>query len=267
MKEVSVIHSGLVSITFRKLVPRAIVDLVRQAGLASIEWGGDVHVPYGQADIAATVAAMTGDAGLQVASYGSYYRAGVSEADGLAFERVLETAVVLSAPTVRVWAGHRGSAEADASARAAVIEDARRIAELAQAAGITVSFEYYRGTLTDTNASALALLQEIAHPNIRSYWQPPVGAPLAYCGQGLDRVLPYLTNVHVFHWLADPSGRDVDRRALAEGDAVWPQYLSKLAATGRDHFALIEFVRGESPEQFLADAQVLKNWLAGLPSA
>ena len=153
------IRSGLVSITFRKLSPHTIIDLVTRAGLTGIEWGGDVHVPHGEIDVAREVAQMTRDAGLLVAAYGSYYRVGVSEADGLAFERVLETAMALGAPTVRVWAGNRGSADADESYRAAVVDDARRIAVLAHAAGITVSFEYHRNTLTDTNASAHRLLE------------------------------------------------------------------------------------------------------------
>ena len=33
---------GLVSITFRPLSPREIVDLVAEAGLKAIEWGGVV---------------------------------------------------------------------------------------------------------------------------------------------------------------------------------------------------------------------------------
>ena len=41
------IHTGLVSVTFRKLEPAEIVDLVKQAGLQGIEWGGDIHVPHG----------------------------------------------------------------------------------------------------------------------------------------------------------------------------------------------------------------------------
>jgi hypothetical protein len=38
---------GLVSVTFRKLAPAAIVELAVKAQLRSIEWGGDVHVPHG----------------------------------------------------------------------------------------------------------------------------------------------------------------------------------------------------------------------------
>ncbi len=255
------IRNGLVSITFRQLTPREIVALVARAGLAGIEWGGDVHVPHGQVATGGEVARMTQDAGLAVAAYGSYYRVGVSEADGLAFERVLQTASALAAPTVRVWAGNRGSADTDASYRAAVAEDARRIADLAQAAGITLSFEYHRGTLTDTNASAQRLLQEVAHPNVYTCWQPPVSEPPAYCLSGLDAIAPRLTNVHVFHWLAETPTAAVDRRPLAEGAGLWRQYLARVAATGRQHFALIEFVRGGDPEQLLVDAQARKTWL------
>jgi len=258
------IRSGLVSITFRKLSPRAIIELVTRADLTGIEWGGDVHVSHGKISVAREVAQMTRDAGLLVAAYGSYYRVGVSEADGLAFERVLESAITLGAPTVRVWAGNRGSADADEGYRAAVIEDARRIAVLAHAAGITVSFEYHRNTLTDTNASAHQLLEEVGHPNVRTYWQPPVAMSPAECLKGLDAASDYLSNAHVFQWAATSLTATADRRPLAEGAGVWRQYLERIAATDRAHFALLEFVRDDAPEQFLADARILSAWLAEL---
>jgi sugar phosphate isomerase/epimerase len=258
------LFGGLVSITFRKLTPREIAGWVAQSGLTGIEWGGDVHVPHGDLAQARHVAGLTSGAGLTVAAYGSYYRAGASEAAGLAFGRVLETAAALAAPTVRVWAGDRGSADADAaddSQRAAVVADLRRIAGLAEAAGVTVSLEFHRGTLTDTNESAARLLAEVAHPNLRAYWQPPVAAAPAYCLAGLRALLPALTHVHAFHWLAAAPAAAVERRPLVEGAAPWSQYLAEVAATGRDHFVLIEFVRDETPEQFLEDAQALQTWL------
>ena len=105
-------RSGLVSITFRKLSPAQIVDLVCRAGLEGIEWGGDVHVPHGEVARAREVGRITSDAGLAVASYGSYYRAGHGE--GAPFETILQTAAELKAPLIRVWAGIKGSADADA---------------------------------------------------------------------------------------------------------------------------------------------------------
>jgi 3-dehydroshikimate dehydratase len=258
------IRGGLVSITFRKLSARAIIDLVTRANLTGIEWGGDVHVPHGEIDVARDVAQMTRDAGLLVAAYGSYYRVGVSEADGLAFAHVLESAITLGAPTVRVWAGNRGSVDADQAYRAAVIDEARRIAVLAHAVGITVSFEYHRNTLTDTNVSAHRLLEEVGHPNVRTYWQPPVAMSPAECLEGLDAVSDYLSNAHVFHWAVSSPTAVANRRPLAEGAGVWRQYLERIAATDREHFALLEFVRDDAPEQFLADARILSAWLAEL---
>src|SRR4051794_38844460 len=71
-------HCRLVSVAFRHLSPKDVVALVRQAELNSIEWGGDVHVPPGELGVADEVARLMHDAGLIVASYGSYYRVGTS---------------------------------------------------------------------------------------------------------------------------------------------------------------------------------------------
>jgi hypothetical protein len=99
-------------------------------------------------------------------------------------------------------------------------------------------------------------LRAVDHPAARTYWQPPVGAEVEYCLQGLTAVLPWLSNVHVFHW--QPAH---DRRALDEGSQVWRRYLQVLASTGRDHYAMLEFVKDDAPASFLDDAETLKGWL------
>ena len=91
--------TGLTSITFRQLDRGEIIDLVAKAGLDGIEWGGDIHVPHGDLDAAVSAARCTRDAGLEVSSYGSYYRTGVSEQEGLSFESVLETAKAMCLPS------------------------------------------------------------------------------------------------------------------------------------------------------------------------
>lgn len=250
------IHSGLVSITFRKLAPQDIVRLVRQTGLEGIEWGGDVHVPHGDLEQARTVRRMTEVAGLTVSAYGSYYRVGHGE--HLPFESVLETAVELGAPVVRVWAGKQGSDTADAAYRARVVQDSQRIAGLAADAGLIVAYEFHANTLTDTNVSAKTVLEVVAHPNIASYWQPPRGAALEYNLTGLDAVMPWLLHVHVFNWHLTTG----ERLALADGGRVWARYLKKVASTERDHFAMIEFVKNDAVESFMEDAATLKQWLS-----
>lgn len=254
------ILSALVSITFRKLSPREIVDLVSRAGLHGIEWGGDVHVPHGDLGRAREVRRMTEDAGLHIAAYGSYYRVGHEEP--CPFGDVLETAVALGAETVRVWAGKQGSEAADAEYWNQVVQTSRQIADLAAAAGVTVAYEYHGGTLTDTNASALRLLESVAHDNIQSYWQPPRGATRAYCLEGLKAILPWLSNLHVFAWRVPEGGGPVERRPLAEGEADWEHYLRNATSADGDRYAEIEFVRDDAPESFLTDAAALVSWLA-----
>ena len=252
------IHSGLVSVTFRALSPAEIVDLVAQAGLEGIEWGGDVHVPHGDVARAREVHRRTVDAGLAIPAYGSYFRPGQenpppSEAS---FEAVLESALALHAPIVRVWAGRRGSANADEAHWQRAIEDSLRIAEQAQQAGLAIAYEYHGNTLTDTNASALRLLQEVDHPAVSTYWQARGEDDEETRLEGLRAVLPRLSHVHVQQV---SSGQ---RRPLAQGANTWSRRLDLVRSTGRDHYALIEFVQDDAPEAFLRDAATLQAWLA-----
>ncbi|WP_028608548.1 sugar phosphate isomerase/epimerase family protein [Paenibacillus harenae] len=249
------LQTGLISVTFRQLTPEEIIKLVVQAGLQAIEWGGDIHVPPNDRKHAAKVGARTRDAGIAVASYGSYYRVGSANTgeDGLAFERVLETAEALQAPAIRVWAGDRGSAAADEQRWTQVIEDARRIAGLAQEAGISIDFEFHGGTLTDTADTAYRLLTGVNRSNVRCHWQPQTHDVAEERLRGLRRILPWLANLHVFHWLPE------ERRPLSDGREEWERYLKEAAETSRTHYALLEFVKDNAPEQFLKDAELLKS--------
>jgi len=239
------ITPGLVSVSFRKISPLEIIALVKQAGLAGIEWGGDVHVPHGDVVRAKEVRQQTLAAGLAVLAYGSYYRL-----DGQKFEAVLESAVALGAPVIRVWAGAVGSAKATAEQRAAVVADSQRIGDLAAKAGIKIAYEYHGGTLTDTDASARQLLHEVAHPNVYTLWQPHIEDTVDANLESLRGVLPRLVNLHVFHWTANPR----ERRPLAEGAQDWGQYLS---AVSGNRAALLEFVQDDDPQNLLRDAATL----------
>jgi 3-dehydroshikimate dehydratase len=267
------LYTGLGSVTFRKLQPRDIVKLVRTAGLNGIEWGGDIHVPPGNLHRAREVAMLTRDAGLQVPSYGSYYRVG--EFAPVRFESVLETARLLGTPVIRVWAGARSPHAADSSYWTAVLADAYRIAELAAKAGIQIAFEFHGGTLTETNESAERLLQEANATNpatasspqfrntpprngktIGAYWQPNPGVSFADQADGLARLLPWLVHVHVSS--IAPTGNAL----LEERVPEWTEHVATLRTTGRDHYLMLEFVRGDSPESFARDAAVLRQLVA-----
>lgn len=249
--------TGLVSITFRQLSPAQIVDLVSRAGLDGIEWGGDIHVPHGDLEAAREVLSLTRNAGLEVAAYGSYYRAGESE--GLAWDKVLSTAVGLGAPVIRVWAGKRGSADADEEYRRRVEDDLKRICELAAAQSTLVALEFHGGTLTDNGDSARTLLEAVDRPNLQSLWQPSTGRAMETRLNELSTILPWLSNLHVFQWRATANGRE--RLALDEGAGEWSKYFDVIKAQVGERYALLEFVRDDDPGQFLRDAATLKSWV------
>jgi sugar phosphate isomerase/epimerase len=248
------IQTGLASVTFRKLQPEKIIRLAVKADLRAIEWGGDIHVPHGDVQTARKVCTMTKAAGLKVASYGSYYRVGCKPPESVEFEKVLESAIALEAPTIRVWAGNRGFENADESYWIQIIEDARRIADLAGQAGIKIAFEYHGETLTDTNEAVMRLLHGANHSNIYCYWQPREHESIEQHLTGIRLIEPWLANIHVFHWQSFEY-----RFALREGMQKWMQYMSVIQKTGRDHFMLLEFVRNDDPDQFLDDAETLKS--------
>ncbi len=248
---------GLVSITFRKRNPSQIVELCRENGLCAIEWGGDVHVPHGDFARAEEVRRLTLDAGLSIAAYGAYYRCGVSEASGLSFQTVLETAVVLGAPSIRVWAGNQGSAASDPSYRQQVAKDCHRICALAEQRHIKVALEYHNHTLTDTIDSCLELCHAADHPNLQTLWQPRAGQAAASGSRQLALLSNRLLNIHVFHWTTEAP----TRRPLAEGFPLWTQWINHLKRSHRTHHLLLEFVRGDTPESLAEDARALLEML------
>ena len=253
------LNTGLVSITFRKLTPEKIIELVCNAKLQGIEWGGDIHVPHGNIEAAQSVGRMTRQAGLNVAAYGSYYRVGESESENLKFTDVLASAVALGAPMIRVWAGNKNSQDADGAYWNKVVEDTRRIADLVSKRGITIVFEFHNGTLNNLPQSCVKLLGDVGRENVRTYWQPIHGAGADKNCLGIDMIMPAISGVHVFHWW--PADQPV-RYLLCEGQSDWRRYVQKFKDSDRNYYFLIEFVKDDDIENFLKDAETLRNWVS-----
>ena len=246
---------GLVSVTFRKLSPIQILDLMKESGLRAIEWGSDVHVPPTDLEYAATIGKLTRDAGIRVASYGSYYRPGVHTPQE--FEPYLQAAIALSAPVIRVWAGNKGSADASSQERAAVIACTQAICDMAAKHNITICYEYHGGTLTDQIDSAMDAIRSVQRPNMKLYWQYNPALSLDENCAVLGRVLPHLQTVHAFSMDAS-----LIRHPLTDVAADWQAYRAILETSPADHPVLLEFVEGDRPESFLRDAKTLTAFFA-----
>ena len=61
-------------------------------------------------------------------------------------------------------------------------------------------------------------------------------------------------NLHIYYWL------DGARRPLREGVGEWSRYLSQVDER-ENRFGLLEFVMGNTEEQFLEDAKILHEIL------
>lgn len=253
MRNEQLFVGGMLSVTFRQLQVKEIVELTAKAGLQLIEWGSDVHVPPGETGIARETARMTAEVGLQVSGYASYYRVG-DEPEGQ-FERTLETALELGVSSIRVWAGRLGSAQADEGVRRRTVDDARRIAELAAEQRLTVDFEFHNNTLTDTVDSTVRLMEEIGSPHVRSCWQAALNETAEERSAGLKRILPWLSTIHIFHLVGK------ERLPLQDGVEEWKQYLDIARTLGQRRAVLLEFVRNNEPEQFVRDAAALNDLL------
>ncbi len=257
------IYSGLVSVSFRKLSVEDIVKLCEKAGIAAVEWGGDVHVPHGKHMLASGVAAICRDSGIECPSYGSYYKAAEKGNSNPEFSAVLDSAQALSASTIRVWAGTKGSAEATPDYYQKVADDINRIAAESREHGVSISLEYHGNTLTDTPASVKKLCN-LLDSDIKLYWQPLISLPHDEQTKGLKELGTRLSNIHVYRWENSHGG--ILRKPLAEGESDWKDFLAQ--ANGmknkKRRYALLEFFKDDSPEQFIEDAKTLNKLLSTL---
>jgi sugar phosphate isomerase/epimerase len=243
------------SVTLRDHTIDEVVGIAAAAGLSSVEWGADRHVRPGDASAARTARDACERVGLRVCSYGSYFRAGVHEPE--AFAAVLDSARRLGAPRIRIWAGDVGSAQAGAEQRHAVVRTSRRVADRAADAGITLAYEFHGGTLADGADSTLALLDEVGHTSVNTYWQPPIGVDDDAAVHGLRRLLPRLAAVHVFSWWPGEH-----RLSLPGRGALWRRAFRLVHGAGRDVDALLEFVPDDDATSVGREAAALAD-LAG----
>jgi sugar phosphate isomerase/epimerase len=250
-----VIRPGLCSVTLRAYAVDDVARLAAECGLRAIEWGADVHVPPGDARATARARAAAAAADVETASYGSYlFAAGGTDAGECT--AVLDTTEALGAGNVRVWAGF--GVEPGTAAYDALVDALGGFARDAAARGLTVGIEYHVGTVTETVAGAIALLDALAAPNVRTYWQPPYWRSPTTPAEDAAEVTALgarLSHLHVYECAGS-----TERRPLADGAARWAAVLAAADALGGDRMAFLEFVADGDPDALRRDAATLRAW-------
>ncbi len=256
---------GLCSISFRNLSVEEIISLAQDIGIPAIEWGGDVHVPHGNIRLAQKVGSLSRERAIRTPSYGSYYRVGVSEKEGISFDSVLKSALALGeVETIRVWGGCKCYVNNSPAELQAIVDDSRRIADLAGKHGISISFEYHDNTVTNSPDAVRAFDKKVAHPNIYYYWQPPHQLNHRAKIQSLRELEPRVTNLHLFYWTLGNTAESLIRHPLAKGAGLWRDYLREVECNGKNRFAFLEFVKSDKIEQLRADWRVLQTLITEL---
>ena len=254
------IAAGLCSITFRTLSSDDVIALAVRAGAHGIEWGADVHAAAGGDAAVAGLGARTRDAGLAVVSYGSYL--GMARSSDDQIDAVLDSAEALGAPMVRIWAELGVTPVSRADERRRVTEHTAALVDRVAERGLVATLEFHPGTLTESASSTSELLEAVGRTELRTHWQPdPSLAPETALDE-LAQITPHLAHLHVFAWGA---GGIEDRWPLADGAALWAPALELADREGAPvpggRYALCEYVRDDDPEQFVADARVLRRWI------
>ena len=244
--------SGMTSVTFRKRNVSEIVAVCKRAGLAGVEWGGDVHVPPGSS-AAHSVRKICEGEGIRIFSYGSYFS--VTGTDYLGdFEKIAETCGRLGTKIVRIWATRGWFDDATREEYENFIGRMKNISDLATDYGLTVCFEHHQKTFCDCLCHTRRVLDDIGRSNVKTYWQP-------ICSTYRDNLLcaknlkDQVVCIHVYNW------KGSERWLLLEGRENWQRYLSVFAKEEREIPCLLEFAKDDCEACFLADAECLRQML------
>lgn len=244
---------GIVSATFKSKSVDEVLAIATKADLKAIEWSENHHLPIGDVAFAQEVAQKTQKAGLEIAGYGSYYRL----SKGMDIRPSLATAKALGTRNVRIWAGSQPSAALSIEERKLLLDELQEAVKIAAEEDMILNLEWHKNTLTDENLSGLQTLESVGDSHLRTLWQPTQALSFEERSEGLAMILPYLSYLHVYYW--DATGR----RPFEEGLVHWKKYFS-LLENDKKYYALLEFVLGDTEEQFYSDAATLKQLLQGV---
>ena len=209
---------GLVSVSFRSRTPKEILEAMNTVGLSEIEWGSDVHAPADNIDRLLELAALPRADGIECCSYGTYFKFGKHSVDEL--ERYIRAAKLIGTDFLRLWCGRKSGADMDDAERQMLLEDCRKAAKIAERQGVTLCMECHQKTFTERADDAAWLMNEIASPHFRMYWQPFCEETATENLARAKMLAPYTEHLHVFNWRGDK------KLPLKEATDDWKAYLS-----------------------------------------
>lgn len=242
---------GFTTVTFRKKSRREICGIACKNHIKYIEWGGDVHLPPDDEAALQEVISLQKEFGLTAISYGSYYRLGAENYS--LWEQIVNTADKIGAKIIRIWQGDSSSSDISKEKLSAMVNETKKLADIANEKGLTVAFEFHNGTNNDNGNSAVEFLKAVNKVNVKTYWQP---FSTDEDTENLKLVLPYLVCVHIFEW-----SKKGHRYPLKHGKEKWHEFLKIIENSSANPYLIMEFVKHDSRNQFSKDVKILRQML------
>jgi sugar phosphate isomerase/epimerase len=165
------------------------------------------------------------------------------------FKKACKTAVALGAKTIRIWPGFPGMHPYSEDDMRRAVSHTREICNIAKKYGLTLSMECHIWTITENYKSSLDFIKRVGCDNLKMYWQPNPFESKEYNVEAAKALLPYVTNVHVCHWI------QLDKKPLSEGMDDWREYVDILKAD--DRIFMLEFMHDGEPSSLPATAKTL----------
>ena len=244
--------NGLVSISFRGHTPEEILKAAKEAGLSCIEWGSDVHAPCKEHDRLEQIVQIQKRYGVACCSYGTYFRLGITPLTELPDH--IAAAKALGTRVLRLWCGSKPAEACTVEEKETLFAQCREAAAMAEAAGVVLSMECHIKSFTETAAGALELMQAVASPAFRMYWQPNQFRSVEENRQYARALRDYITHIHVFQW------KGKERYPLADGVEDWKCYLSELTGS---HTLLLEFMPDDDLRSLPMEVAALRELMGG----
>jgi len=207
------------------------------------------------------------DAGLVVAGLVPYTK-DMNSAEAAArqkavadLKRVIDMAVALDCPALRVFGGHEVPASEQGIALNWLAESLRELGEFAATAGLQLNIENHMDTMATSAEMTMAIVRAVDLPNVGVLYDQ---ANLSFMGQedhstAIAMQGARINHVHVkdFYW----KGTDRIAALLGQGIVPWQEIVDSLTNIGYAGYYSLEYERRWFPEQLPAPASGMKQCL------
>lgn len=240
---------GVASVTFRNKSISEVVEIAKNAGVGYIEWGADVHVRT--LEEAKETKALCDSNGINICSYGSYYRVGSGDASD--WKRICENADAMGASSVRVWLGRKDSEKTSDEEYKILLDDLKNICAVAKEYNLLVCPECHDNTFNNNTDAFLRIKNDADADNFKTYFQSRYFR-FDYDMDRIERTFDFIENVHV-------SYRDLkkEQRFRKKDRKYLDKILKKLDSLNYDGIILVEFTKGSKEKNFMKDIKKLSG--------